>query len=264
MITVDYDSVDDLTRALEANKVDTVISALNIKGGPSPDFNLIAAAEKATSVKRYVANIWGMIFPEEVVTYFPFAKFKIGFVDTLANTSLEYTSWLNGQFADSLLVPHLKSYSLAIPYGLDIAKNVAAIPGSGNVPFTLTYTFDLAKFVAASLSLPKWETKTYVSNDRLTWNELLAIVEDIKGVKFTVTYDSVEMLKSGKITELPSQIPKYAFMPKEKLQGFLAAIGRMFETGVFDLKSDHPINHEFPDIKTRTMRELLTEAWAGK
>ena len=59
IVPVDYTSVDALTKTLEDNKVDTVISTLSGLVGPEPDFNLIAAAEKSSTTKRYVPNTWG-------------------------------------------------------------------------------------------------------------------------------------------------------------------------------------------------------------
>lgn len=147
---------------------------------------------------------------------------------------------------------------------VDVANNTAAIPGSGNVPVVLTYTMDIAKFVAASLALSKWEPKTYLVGDIVTWNELVVLAESIKGVKFSVTYDTVDSLKAGNVTELPSHPAMYSFLPKEQLRGILATFGLMFDSGLFDLKPQHTIDQDFPDIKVRNMKELMTEAWKGK
>lgn len=128
----------------------------------------------------------------------------------------------------------------------------------------LTHTHDIAKFVAASLTLPRWEPQTYVIGDRVTWNELLVLAEEAKGTKFTVSYDSLETLKSGKITELPSHVSLYPYFPKEQLQGLFAAFGIMFETGAFNFKPEHTINQDFPEIKPKSIKELVSEAWTGK
>jgi hypothetical protein len=172
--------------------------------------------------------------------------------------------WLTGYFADYFLAPHVETHMTILNVVVDVANNTAAIPGSGNVPVALTYTVDIARFVAASLTLKKWEPKMYLIGDKVTWNELVALAESIKGVKFNVTYDTVESLKTGDVTELPSHQTMHSFLPKEQLRGILATFGLMFDSGLFDLKPQHTIDQDFPGIKARNMKELMTEAWKGK
>ncbi|OHF01630.1 hypothetical protein CORC01_03120 [Colletotrichum orchidophilum] len=263
ILPVDYSSVDDILRVLEENNVHTIISALNISFSVEPELNLIAAADQANSTKRYVPSIWGAEFTSEQVhtssdycilfmktnTYspvsrdaeeMPIVKPKILVADALKKTNLEFTTWHPGYFADYYVCPPLKSHLKSIVMAVDVVNNKAAIPGSGNVPVAFTFTRDLAKFVAASLTLPMWETETYLVGDKLTWNQLVDLAEAAKGVKFDVTYDSVER-RAG--------------------TNLFAKFGLMFERGVFDFKVDVSIAQEFPDIKLRSMKELLEEAY---
>ena len=76
-----------------------------------------------------------------------------------------------------------------------------------------------------------------------------------------MVHDSLEKLRTGQITELPSHPSLYPFFPKQMLQGFFAAFGIMFEQGEFDFRPVQPLNDAFPDIKPRTIRELVSEAW---
>lgn len=195
---------------------------------------------------------------------FPVAQGKADVCRALESTGLEYTSWLTGYFADYYLAPPVKSNMTSLTVAVDVTNNVAAIPGSGDVPVVFTYTADVAEFVAASLSLPKWETKTHLIGDKLTWNELVALAENVKGVKFDVTYDSVVFLKTGKITELPGQRVLYPMFPKEVLQGILSVFGLMFDGGIFNWTPEHTIDQDFPDIKVNKMKDLMARAWAGK
>lgn len=144
---------------------------------------------------------------------------------------------------------------------VDVANNAAAIPGSGDVPVAFTHSVDVAKFVIASLTLPKWEPKTYLVGDNLTWNQLVELAEDIKGTRFEVSYDSEDLLKSGKVTELPSHTALYPTFPKQDVQAMLATMGLMFARGVFDLNTGHRIVKDFPGMRLRAMKELLVEAW---
>ena len=64
---------------------------------------------------------------------------------------------------------------------LDILNDQAVILESGDVPVVFTHTRDVAKFVAASLDLEKWETETFVMGDKVTFNGLLSLAQDAKG-----------------------------------------------------------------------------------
>jgi hypothetical protein len=206
----------------------------------------------------------GELMSPSLPAYPPSSKEKAEVLRTLKSTHLEYTSWNIGCFADYYVAPHVKSDLLLMSIVVDMENNTAAIPSSGNVPVPLTYSQDIAEFVAASLTLPKWEPKTYLVGDKVTWKELVALAEDIKGVKFNVTYDSADLLKQGLVTELPSHKVIYPFLPKELLQGAMAAYGVIFDTGAFDVKSEHMIDQDFPEIKLHSLKELLVKAWAGK
>ncbi|KAH7562135.1 hypothetical protein J3E72DRAFT_266871 [Bipolaris maydis] len=119
--------------------------------------------------------------------------------------------------------------------------------------------------VAVLLTLPKWSKEYYIIGDKLTWNQVLQIAEDVKGVKFDVKYDSVETLKQGHITELPSHLLAYPFFPKEQLQGLISSFNLLVNNGYFDLKptEEQNLNELFPEIKLKSMREIIG-AWKGK
>ncbi|KAK1478158.1 hypothetical protein CABS01_03460 [Colletotrichum abscissum] len=124
---------------------------------------------------------------------------------------------------------------------VDVVNSKAGIPGSGDVPVAMTFTSDLAKFVATALTLPKWEQETYLTGDKLTWNQLVELIEAVKGVK-----------------------SPYPYISDEQLQPMIAILGLMFERGVFDLRVETSIMQDFPDLKLRSMKELLEEAYKLK
>jgi hypothetical protein len=185
-------------------------------------------------------------------------------VNALQNTSLEYTTVINGFFLDYYVQPYIKSYLSPLTLAIDIANKAAAIPGSGNIPVVFTHTFDISKFVVALLSQSSWEDESYIIGDKITLNEFLAIAEEARGTKFDVTYDSLETLKSFQITELPAHPPIYPFFPKERLQSMFAVFGILFEGGFFDLKPEKTLNDQFPAIKPRSVKDLVNEAWREK
>lgn len=192
------------------------------------------------------------------------AEGKSAYLNALEDTSLEYTSVVNGLFLDYYVVPHVKSYLPPLALAIDIANKTAAIPGSGDVPVVFTYSFDVGNFVAALLAQSSWQKESYIIGDKVTLNELLAIAEEARGSKFETTHDSMDKLRSFQVTELPAHPPMYPFFPKQMLQGMSAVFGILFEEGFFDLKSEQSLNEQFPGIKTRKVRELIEEAWKGK
>ncbi|KAM0345691.1 hypothetical protein ACHAPU_006346 [Fusarium lateritium] len=261
-IAVDYTDAGKLAATLETNNIETVISTINSLGDISAELSLIQAAEKSVSTKRYIPSIWGIKYTEGIASYFPIAQAKLNIIAALeATSSLDYTVVLNGYFADYWIIPKVKSYQDPLPLVVDITNNFAAIPGSGNELVTFTHTFDVARFVAALLGAPEWDRESYIIGDKVSWNQFVQYAEEAKGVKFTIKNDSVEDLKEGKITEMPSHPSMYSFFPKPMLQGFLAAFGRMFAEGVFNLQSERTLNQVFPEVKPRNIKDLLFEAW---
>ncbi|KAF5535525.1 transcriptional activator Mut3p [Fusarium mexicanum] len=265
VIAVDYTDVDKLAATLETNSIDTVISTINALDDVSAELNLIKAAEKSAPTKRFIPSIWGIKYTQDMVAYFPIAQAKLNLIAALeAASSLEYTAVYNGYFADYWVLPNVKSYQSPVVLVVDIANNFAAVPGSGDELVTFTHTFDIAAFIAALVGASKWDKESYIIGDKVSWNQFVQYAEEAKGVKFTVKHDSIEDLKSGKITELPSHPHMYPFFPKPMLQGFFAAFGRMFVEGAFDLKPERTLNEQFPEVKARKIKDLLFEAWGHK
>lgn len=198
-----------------------------------------------------------------IASYFAPAATKLAFLKALEPTSLEWTTVINGYFLDYYGAPKVKTYMPPMSLVVDLPNDFAAIPGSGDVPVVFTHTFDIGTFVAALLTQEKWEKESYIIGDKVTLNEFVRIAEDVKKTKFTIEHDSIDKLKGGQVTELPSHPSFYPFFPKQMLQGMFAAFGIMFENGVFDLKPSRTLNDDFPDIKPRTVKEVISEAYGA-
>ncbi|KAF5008658.1 hypothetical protein FDECE_5070 [Fusarium decemcellulare] len=271
---VDYSNVFALTSFLEKNNVHTVISVVNnITGDNSSEINLIRAADRSNATKRFIPSYFGAHYSAESAdptnymnrqyASFPPAMAKKSALVELESSALEWTTIYNGYFLDYFGTPKVKSYIDDIALFIDMPENTAVIPGSGEVPVVFTHTFDVAKFVAALLDLAKWPREVHIIGDRLTWNEMLKLAEEVKGVKFNVTYDSVERLESGSMTELPSHQKVYALYPKEQLHYITTAFGLNCERGQANFDPGTAFNKEFPHIKPRTAREVMSEGWGS-
>ncbi|KAK4446799.1 isoflavone reductase [Podospora aff. communis PSN243] len=267
ILAVDYSNVDAITKVLEDNNIDTVISGIamhSIDGSRPHELEMIRAADKSKTTKRMISSDWGTPVKEEDIGAIPSIIHKWDAQKALNETKdLEWTVFHNGFFLDYWGLPGVKSHMINSPLvnWLDVANNAAAIPGVGNTPALFTHTTDVARFVVASLDLPKWDRATFIYGDKVTWNEMVRYAEEAKGTKFTVTYDSVERMKKGETTELPGQIPLYKYIPKGVMQDYAAIFGLWFDSGAFDLKPEKFLNETFPEIKPMTAKEMLDKAW---
>ncbi|GJC77249.1 bifunctional pinoresinol-lariciresinol reductase [Colletotrichum liriopes] len=65
-VAVDYSDVNSLVAVLEGHNVDTVISAVNnITGENQSELNLINAAEKSKTTKRFIPSYFGIPYLPE-------------------------------------------------------------------------------------------------------------------------------------------------------------------------------------------------------
>ncbi|KAL1622036.1 hypothetical protein SLS56_008920 [Neofusicoccum ribis] len=263
-IQVDYYDVDGLKDTLEKHQINTVISATSINGSADgqAQLNLIKASEKSSATKRFIPSEWAL--DSEVVDPAlagePYIKFKTAAIKELRKTDLQWTRFAVGFLSDYYGPPHLKSYMTPYAFVLDVAGKAAGIPGTGNEPITLTYTFDIAAFVAAMMELPDWPETSRVIGDTTTWNECVKHAEEALGAKFDVSYDSVEKLQSFQITELPCHVPVYAHYPKVDLQKLFAIFGIWNVKGILEVQAEGSLNEKFPEIKTKSMKEIL-QSW---
>ncbi|KPM41025.1 hypothetical protein AK830_g5565 [Neonectria ditissima] len=285
IIEVDYENVDALAEVLEKHDIRTVISALalHIIGVGEAQVNLIKAADKSPVTKRFVASSWAVHAPEKYTQMLPHGYQHVAAYAELERTSLEWTAFNNGWFLEYYGMPHVKTNIQQTTFVVDMANKTASIPGTGKELMTFTYSLDVAKFVVEALDLPKWDHDTFVIGDKMTWEEFVKLAEEARGMpaalspsarrwltkmatgeKFTVTYDSVEKLQNGEITELPGQIAAYSYFPKEWVQRLFSVFGNWVTEGVFDFPEEKALNKQFPHIKVTTVKEMLNKAWGGK
>jgi hypothetical protein len=102
-------------------------------------------------------------------------------ISALEKTSLEWTAVHNGLFLDYFAMPYIKTHLSPNVIAIDVAHEVAAIPGTGDVPVTFTHTYDVAKFVIASLDLPTWSRESRIVGETLTWNQFTDLAEATLG-----------------------------------------------------------------------------------
>lgn len=266
VFAVDYNNIQELTKFLDVNNVHTVISTVVMidPRAAQAEVNLIAAAAKSSSTKRFVVSNWGNASPDEESLRLPFNTFRDQSIEAIRKTDLEWTQVHNGLFLDYYGMPHIETHLTPLVIALDMSHRTAAIPGnSGDEIVSFTYTKDLGRFVVAALSLPKWEEALHCYSENATFNQLVQAAEEVTGSKFNVTYDSVEKLQRGEVTELPSHPCAYDFIPKPLLTALLAKFGLWAVNGIIYVPKEGSLNEKFPDIKTTKIKEIVG-AWKGK
>ena len=78
-----------------------------------------------------------------------------------------------------------------------------------------------------------------------------------------MTYDGVDKLQKGEVTELPSHPAVYPFLPKQMLQGMFSSFGLLVGGGHFKIPEVNSLNRKFPEIKPLKIKDVL-EYWRGK
>jgi hypothetical protein len=78
-------------------------------------------------------------------------------------------------------MPHAKTNLHPYIFGIDIAGGIAAIPGDGNDVICMTYTYDLANYMVKMLELEEWPEFSVFVGDQVTYNEILAMAEGVRG-----------------------------------------------------------------------------------
>jgi hypothetical protein len=108
---------------------------------------------------------------------------------------------------------------------------------------------DVARFVAATLDLDRWEPDNFLVGDKKSYGEVLELAERITGQSFKRSHISNDEIQ----TMLDSH-------PDPGTQ-FLYEFKRLVAKRRLDF--DGNLNQRFPEIKTLTVEEYLEKYWSG-
>lgn len=180
VLPVSYDNPSSLETALTG--AHTVISTMvdsNPAAWVAAQVALLNAA-KAAGARRFVPSGWaGRNVRDDPIRLY---ACKADVEDAVRASGLEYTVFANGMFMNYLAsgtagVGYIKPWQAVV----DVQNCTAGLPGDGNNTIVMTRAEDIGAFVAASLDLPKWPEMSRMSGDRLTWNEIVALAEKVRG-----------------------------------------------------------------------------------
>lgn len=78
-------------------------------------------------------------------------------------------------------MPNIQTNLQPYSFGIDIGSGTAAIPCDGTDVICMTYTYDMATYLVKALDLDEWPEFSVIVGDQITYNELLALAEQITG-----------------------------------------------------------------------------------
>jgi hypothetical protein len=208
--------------------------------------------------------------------------------ELLRHPQLTWTLIRVGIFLDHLTMPHNPKPTYISPFWVfvDIDHEECVFPGDGSQPLVLTHSKDLAAYIECLVGLPAkdWPRESLVASSKLQVKDLASIVKKVTGIHFTsilkkgirqfltlilgkdfqVTYDSLEALRNGRVTQLPSNEPVFSDPAKGKLlhqvelQVMLSMLSHAHKLPGKDLAE------LFPDVETTDIEDFLRKGWALK
>ncbi|KAJ5637145.1 hypothetical protein N7490_007024 [Penicillium lividum] len=260
-VQVDYDDQEALVQTLERHEVQTVICAIGMLGDDCSEaqLNLIKAADLASTVTRFITSEFSYFTSEERKEVDPGVKWFLDAADLLKTTKLIWTRPICGAFMDFIGLPCTRSNMPRMQIVLDVLHREACLPGDGNVPICMIYSFDAMTLVAKLLEVEEWSEITVCNGDDTTLAEVVRIAEEICGQKFDTKYLKEEDIASGNIPIL--QYPKETGIQPEELLHYSVFSYQLYLSRGFEIPVKGRIGDRFPGFKPRTARQFLEETW---
>lgn len=134
------------------------------------------------------------------------------------------------------------------------------VQDDGTVPdVTMTTIADVGKYVAAACTLPfgSWEEESYIAGQTLNMEEVIKIVEKVRGAQVTIRKHTKSSLKA-QIDAIPadSQEPEH-FMGRFFLQLSLAFADGKIKSSVMPAE----MNAKFPEIRPVQVQKYVAKSW---
>ncbi|KAJ5366617.1 hypothetical protein N7541_000558 [Penicillium brevicompactum] len=260
-VQIDYDDHSTLVQQLERHAVQTVICAIGMLGDDcsQAQISLIKAADEASTVKRFITSEFGYFTREERRHIDPGIDWFLEAANLLKDSNLTYTRPVCGAFMDFLGMPHARSNIAPMNIVVDVLNRQACIPGDGNTPITMIYSYDAATLVAKLLEVDEWSEFSFCNGDDTTLSEVLRIAEEICGEKFQVKYLEAEDVKTGNIPIL--KVPDGSGIQPNELLDYSVFGYQLYLARGFQLPEEGRIGSRFPGFKPRTVREFLESTW---
>ncbi|KAH7131120.1 NmrA-like family protein [Dactylonectria macrodidyma] len=239
LIQTDYSSESEVTRLLVEHNIDTVICtfALDFQAASDSQVTLIRAAEKASAVKRFIPSEFNVDYDlgDDILPY-PDKKFHAIGRRELEKTNLEFSYIYPGMFMDYFGMPNIDTHLRNLYVIIDPANGVAYVPGDGNAKMAMSFTKDVARYVALALELDKWPRVMTTVSSTMTLKEIIDLTEKNLGGKLEVTYQSISALLKHENLVLPGNIAVADHFPEglKQLKALTADLEASIALGAYD------------------------------
>ncbi|OQD60795.1 hypothetical protein PENPOL_c020G07497 [Penicillium polonicum] len=255
-VQTDYDDHTTLVQQLERHAIQTVICAIGMLGDDcsQAQISLIKAADEASTVERFITSEFGYFTREERRHIDPGVDWFLEAANLLKHSKLTYTRPVCGAFMDFLGMPYARSNIAPMNIVVDVLNREAYIPGDGNTPITMIYSYDAATLVAKLLEVDEWSEFSFCNGDDTTLSEVLRIAEDVCGEKFRVTYLKAEEVEKGNIPIL--EVPDGSGIQPNELLDYSVFGYQLYLARGFQLPDEGRIGNRFPGFKPRTVRDF--------
>ncbi|KXH35180.1 hypothetical protein CNYM01_10080 [Colletotrichum nymphaeae SA-01] len=263
-LAVDYRDVEGISKILQENQIDTVISAMGVVTPQTnqAQINLVKASNTSNSTRRFIVSAYDMLHTRDQISHYPLAQYAFEAIDELDKTDIEYTRVVNGFFLDYFGMPHYKTHLHPWVNFVNLEKKWAVIPGDGSARANFITTQDMAKYIARLVGLDKWSKVSSIVAQNHSISEILELAEKTRGPGFRVVYDDLEKLKSGKISFI-EDFPDFE-LSREESEALFAKVHYYAGIGKFLVPTEDTLNSKFPDIVPTTAAQVFEESWKGK
>lgn len=274
LIQSDYNSETEVAELLVKHNIHTVICtfALDFQAASDSQITLIRAAEQASSVKRFIPSEFNVDYDlgDDVLPYQDKKYHAVGRRE-LEKTSLEFSYIYPGMFMDYFGMPNITTHLRELFLVIDPTNGVAYVPGDGNAKMAMSFTKDVAQYVALAMELDKWPQVMTTVSSMMTLNEIVALTEKNLGRKLKVTHQSVSSLLNHECMTLPGNLSVAEQFPGgvDQITELTADLEASIALGAYDFDKlpshlnlvDHFAGKIKPPMK---VEDILEMAWKGR
>ncbi|KAJ4168876.1 hypothetical protein NW754_010807 [Fusarium falciforme] len=242
-IQTDYSSIDALAEGLDMHRVEVVICAFSLRNDSAcnAQLQLIQAADKASSVKRFIPSEFNIDYDLGDIVPYSNKRFHLAGRRALEKTGLEFSYIYPGMFMDYYGMPKFPTPLRPLCFFIDPVNQVAVLPDDGEAKMSMSLTTDVARYTALALDLDKWPRFMTTTASTVTLKNLVHLFEKYTGRPFNVEYqpaskflehESMLLPENGAIAErFPQRFPGGL----KQLQALIADLEASVALGAYDL-----------------------------
>jgi uncharacterized protein YbjT (DUF2867 family) len=209
LVEANYDDIESLKSAL--NGVSVIVSALSREAVYQSQLNLITAAKEVGTITRFIPSEYGIDVPDDLSVGDPFRLIssKLAVRDALIASGVPYTIVITGVWLEYLITPF---------FNIDIQSKTVTTIGDGNFKVSSIHTSDFAKLLPrVILDENTINKKIYLVGNTITWNEIVALLDESFKVQFTKKRLTLDEVKAKIKTEqgmgaLGSALQAYSYL----------------------------------------------------